>query len=142
LGVGVGGVLVARYGVMRALLLGGILQAVSNLLFSLQAMIGHDNVMLAVSIAGDNFTGGIGSSAFVAYLSMLCNRAFTATQYALLSSFMAVGRTMLASGGGWLADHTDWVTFFALTTLLAIPGLVLLLYLWRLERGAKATQPA
>jgi PAT family beta-lactamase induction signal transducer AmpG len=139
-GIAVGGIVVARYGVMRALLLGGVLQAVSNLLFSLQAAIGHDTAMLAVSIGGDNFTGGIGSAAFVAYLSMLCNRAFTATQYALLTSFMAVGRTILASAGGWLADHVDWVSFFALTALLAIPGLALLLYLWRHER--RAPRPA
>ncbi len=141
-GVAVGGVVVARYGVMGGLLLGGILQAVTNLLFSLQAVVGHDNAMLAVSIGADNFTNGIGSAAFVAYLSLLCNRAFTATQYALLTSFMAVGRTILASGGGWLADHTDWASFFALTALLAIPGLALLLYLWRLERKHGAAQPA
>ncbi|MEO8558293.1 MAG: AmpG family muropeptide MFS transporter [Rhodospirillales bacterium] len=139
-GVAIGGIIVARYGVMRALLVGGILQAVSNLLFSLQALIGHDTAMLAVSIGGDNFTGGIGSAAFVAYLSMLCNRAFTATQYALLTSFMAVGRTLLASGGGWLADNVDWVSFFALTALLAIPGLLLLFYLWRLDRKPSAAQ--
>jgi PAT family beta-lactamase induction signal transducer AmpG len=131
IGIGVGGVLVARYGVFKALLVGGILQALTNFLFALQAMVGHDNLMLALSISGDNFTGGIGSAAFVAYLSLLCNRAFTATQYALLTSFMAVGRTLLASGGGWLADHTDWVSFFSLTAFLAIPGLALLFYLWR-----------
>ncbi len=141
-GIAVGGIVVARYGVMRALLIGGVLQAVANLLFSVQAMVGHDTAMLAVSIGGDNFAGGIGSAAFVAYLSMLCNRAFTATQYALLTSFMAVGRTILASAGGWLADHTDWVTFFALTALLAIPGLVLLIFLWRLDRKPVAAPSA
>lgn len=141
-GVAMGGVVVARYGVMGGLLLGGILQAATNLLFSLQAVVGHDNAMLAVSIGADNFTNGIGSAAFVAYLSLLCNRAFTATQYALLTSFMAVGRTVLASGGGWLADHTDWASFFALSALLAIPGLALLLYLWRLDRKQQASQPA
>lgn len=138
-GIGVGGILVARYGVFKALLIGGILQALTNFLFALQAMVGHDNLMLAVSISGDNFTGGIGSAAFVAYLSLLCNRAFTATQYALLTSFMAVGRTMLASGGGWLADHTDWVSFFSLTAFLAIPGMLLLFYVWR--RSPVATSP-
>jgi len=130
-GIAAGGVLVARYGILKALLIGGILQAVTNLLFALQAVIGHDNLMLAVSIGGDNFTGGIGSAAFVAYLSVLCNRSFTATQYALLTSFMAVGRTILASGGGWLADHTDWVTFFILTAFLAVPGMLLLALLWK-----------
>ena len=88
--------------------------------------------MLTVAIGADNFTGGLGSAAFVAYLSSLCNRAFTATQYALLTSLMAAGRTMLSSGGGWLADNTDWASFFVLTTLLALPGLLLLFWLSRL----------
>jgi PAT family beta-lactamase induction signal transducer AmpG len=86
---------------------------------------------LTVAIGADNFTGGLGSAAFVAYLSSLCNVAFTGTQYALLTSLMAIGRTVLSAGGGWLADHTDWVSFFVLTTALAIPGLVLLAFLMR-----------
>lgn len=131
IGIAVGGILVARYGIFKALLIGGVLQALTNFLFAVQAMVGHDSLMLAVSIGSDNFTGGIGSAAFVAYLSLLCNRSFTATQYALLTSFMAVGRTILASGGGWLADNTDWVSFFSLTAFLAVPGLILLFYLWR-----------
>src|SRR3546814_6202662 len=80
--------------------------------------------MLAVTISADNFTGGLGSAAFVAYLSSLCNNAFTGTQYALLTSLMAAGRTVLSSGGGWLADQMDWVSFFIITTGLAIPGLL------------------
>lgn len=131
LGVAVGGAMVARYGVMRALLIGGILQAVTNLLFAVQAMLGHDLMMLTVSIGADNFTGGLGSAAFVAYLSGLCNRQFTATQYALLSSFMAAGRTILASGGGFLAEYLDWVSFFVATAFLAVPGLLLLAWLRR-----------
>ena len=127
-----GGVLVARLGVLKALVVGGILQAVTNLLFALLAVIGRDLTMLTVAIGADNFTGGLGSAAFVAYLSSLCNRAFTATQYALLTSLMAAGRTILSSGGGWLADRTDWASFFVLTTLLAIPGLLLLFWLSRL----------
>ena len=127
-----GGVLVARLGFFKALVIGGILQAVTNLLFALLAVSGKDLMMLTVAIGADNFTGGLGSAAFVAYLSSLCSRAFTATQYALLTSLMAVGRTMLSSGGGWLADHMDWATFFVLTTLLAVPGLLLLLWLSRL----------
>ncbi len=132
LGVFAGGVLVARYGVFRALLAGGILQAASNLLFAAQAAIGPDIAFLALTIGADNFTGGLGSAAFVAYLSSLCNVAFTGTQYALLTSFMAFGRTVLSSGGGWLADQMDWVTFFVLTTGLAVPGLLLLFWLMRL----------
>jgi MFS family permease len=105
---------------------------VQGWLFALLAVSGKDLMMLTVAIGADNFTGGLGSAAFVAYLSSLCSRAFTATQYALLTSLMAVGRTMLSSGGGWLADHMNWASFFVLTTLLAVPGLLLLLWLSRL----------
>jgi len=127
-----GGLLVARLGLFKALVVGGILQAVTNLLFALLAVTGKDLSLLTVAIGADNFTGGLGSAAFVAYLSSLCNRAFTATQYALLTSLMAAGRTILSSGGGWLADHTDWASFFVLTTFLAVPGLLLLFWLSRL----------
>jgi PAT family beta-lactamase induction signal transducer AmpG len=131
-----GGALVARIGLFKALVVGGVLQAVTNLLFALLAVTGKDLTMLAVAIGADNFTGGLGSAAFVGYLSGLCNRAFTGTQYALLTSFMAAGRTMLSSGGGWLADHMDWASFFMLTTLLAVPGLLLLFWLTRLYPAA------
>ncbi len=138
-----GGVVVARLGVMRALLVGGILQAATNLLFAVQAAVGHDLAMLALTIGADNFTGGMGSAAFVAYLSVLCNTRFTATQYALLTSFMAQGRTLLSTGSGWLADHMDWISFFVATTFLAIPGLVLLFWLMRLAPDSlRAPVPA
>ena len=77
----------------------------------------------------------------MAYLSALCNVAFTATQYALLTSFMAVGRTLLSSGSGWLATELGWTNFFIVSTGLAIPGLILLVWLMRLyptERAAHA----
>ena len=131
-----GGLLVARFGIFPALLAGGVLQAVTNLLFAAQAAIGHDIAFLALAIGVDNFSGGLGSAAFVAYLSSLCNVAFTGTQYALLTSFMAFGRTVLSSGGGWLADQMDWVLFFVLTTGLAVPGLLLLFWLMRQPRLA------
>ncbi|MEO5331663.1 MAG: AmpG family muropeptide MFS transporter [Magnetococcus sp. YQC-5] len=120
-----GGILTERLGIMRALWYCGVLQMVSNLMFVLLAWMGHSMEMLIVTIALENIAGGMGTSAFVAYLSRLCNVAYTATQYALLSSFMAFGRTLLASSGGWLADHVSWATFFLLTTLAAIPGLLL-----------------
>ena len=141
LGVFAGGLLVARYDVFRALLVGGILQAASNLLFAAQAAIGPDISFLALTIGADNFTGGLGSAAFVAYLSGLCNVAFTGTQYALLTSFMAAGRTVLSSGGGWLADQMDWIMFFVLTTGLAVPGLLLLLILMRLPAARLLRAP-
>ena len=88
---------------------------------------------LALAVGADNFTGGLGSTAFVAYLSSLCAREFSATQFALLTSFMAFGRTAMSAGGGWLADQLDWVAFFTASTLLAIPGLILL---WLILRRA------
>lgn len=133
----IGGIAVARYGTLKALLIGGILQAASNGVFALQAWIGPELPMLFVTIGIENLTGGIGTIAFVAYLSGLCNIAYTATQFALLSSLMAFTRTVLASGGGWLADNIDWVSYFLLTGLAAIPGLMMLLWLMK-----RAPRPA
>jgi PAT family beta-lactamase induction signal transducer AmpG len=130
-GVFAGGLLVFRLGILKALVIGGILQAVTNLLFAVQAVMGHEIAMLIVAIGADNITGGLGSAAFVAYTSRLCNTAFTGTQFALLTSFMAMGRTVLSSGSGWLAEQLDWVVFFIATTGLAVPGLVILFWMFR-----------
>jgi len=113
-----------------------VLQAITNLLFVWLAAAGHDRGVLAVAICADAFTGGIGGTAFVGYLSSLCSTGFAATQYALLTSFMAAGRTSFAAAGGFLAKHTEWGQFFALSTLLAIPGLALLAFLARAQRSS------
>lgn len=130
-GLAVGGAMVYRLGMYQALLACGVLQAVSNLMYALQSVVGHDVAMLTVTIGIENFTGGMGSAAFVAYLSSLCNVAFTATQYALLSSLATVGRTTLSASGGWLSDQLDWVAFFTLTTAAAVPGILMVLWLMR-----------
>ncbi len=124
-----GGILVARFGIMKALLYAGILQCIANLAFTVQALIGYSIPMLAVTISVENLTAGMATTAFIAYLSSLCNIAYTATQFALFTSLMNVTRTVFASGGGWLADHMDWSIYFLLTTFAAIPGLVILLWL-------------
>lgn len=142
LGVAAGGVMVSRYGIFRALILGGILQAVTNVLYAWVAMRGHDLTALTVTIGADNFANGLGSAAFVAYLSSLCNVAFTGTQYALLSSFMATGRTMLSSGSGWLAETLGWAPFFVATMFLAVPGLLLIWWLMRLYPPEKKSTAA
>jgi PAT family beta-lactamase induction signal transducer AmpG len=105
--------------------------------FALQAWIGPELPMLFVTIGVENLTGGIGTIAFVAYLSGLCNMAYTATQFALFSSLMAFTRTVLASGGGWLADQIDWVSYFLLTGFAAIPGLMMLVWLMRRQVSPK-----
>ena len=138
IGVFLGGALVYRVGLMKALLLAGILQMLSNLMFVAQAMVGHDIAFLIATIGIENLSGGMGSAAFVAYLSGLCNVAYTATQYALLSSLMAVPRTVLAASGGWFAETLGWVPFFLLTTVAALPGLLILLWLMRREPQALA----
>jgi PAT family beta-lactamase induction signal transducer AmpG len=142
LGVAAGGLMVARYGLFPTLLAGGILQAAANLLYAVLAGIGHDILWLGIVIGADNFAGGIGSAAFVAYLSSLCNVAFTGTQYALLTSFMAIGRTALSSGAGWLATVLGWPAFFIATTFLAVPGLLLLFWLARLYPAPAGPPPA
>ena len=126
IGAVIGGVMVDRLGILKSLFVCGILQMFSNLMFAVLAMVGHDLRVLTLAIAVENLSGGMGTAAFVAYLSSLCNVAYTATQYALLTSFMAFGRTVLTSSGGWLADQMDWVSFFVLTTVAALPGLLLL----------------
>ena len=126
-----GGILLARIGLMKGLFVCGVLMAASNLVFVVQAWAGRDLAMLAVTIAVENVTTGMGTAAFVAYLSSLCNVAYTATQYALLTSLMAFSRTVMSSGAGWLADRMDWVSFFVLSTFAALPGLVLLWWMIR-----------
>ena len=143
-GVAAGGAMVYRLGVLRSLLIGGVLQGLSNLAYVVQAIAGHDVLVLTVVIFVENFCGGLGSAAFVAYLSGLCAVAFTATQYALLSSLASVGRTFLSSGGGWLSERMDWVPFFLATTAAAAPGLLLLVYLMRVlppTPGASTATP-
>ncbi len=130
-GTFLGGVIVARMGIFRALLLCGVLQMVSNLMFAAQALAGHDIAFLTATIAIENLSGGMGSAAFVAYISGLCNVAYTGTQYALLSSLAVSGRTVLSAGGGVLVEQLGWVQFFVASTLAAVPGLILLLWMMR-----------
>ncbi|MFZ1415385.1 MAG: MFS transporter [Defluviicoccus sp.] len=135
----IGGAVMARLGMMAGLLVCGVLMAASNLVFVLQAWAGADITMLAITIATENITTGMGTTAFVAYLSGLCNVAYTATQYALLTSLMALSRTALSSGAGWLADRLSWPDFFIVTTLAALPGLMLLV--WMMRRYPLAGRP-
>ena len=125
-----GGTLARAYPLVTCLWIGGVLQMVSNLAFSVQALVGVNTAALTATIVVENFTGAIGTVVFVAYLSALCGvRAHTATQYALLTALTAVGRTFLASGGGFIAEATGWPLFFAITALAGLPGLALLAYL-------------
>jgi PAT family beta-lactamase induction signal transducer AmpG len=88
-----------------------------------------------LTIGTENLTNGMGSAAFVAYLSGLCSTAFTATQYALLSSLAMVSVNVLSAGGGFLVDQMGWIRFFALATVACLPGLGLLVWIMRLQAG-------
>ncbi len=135
LGALIGGAVTARLGIFRALLLCGVMQSAGNLFYVLQAIGGHRLDYLALCVVAENLTGAMAGAALVAYLSELCSPAFTATQYALLSSLSAVGRTMVASSGGILAEQLGWVRFFELTTIVTLPALVLLIWLARSARS-------
>ncbi len=129
-----GGSLMVRLGLFRSLLGFGILQAISNLSFMLLAWIGKSYGMLIFAVAFENFSGGMGTAAFVSLLMAMCNHRFTATQYALLSSLAALGRIFIGPTSGFLVESVGWSSFFFITTLTALPGLVLL---WWLRQDVK-----
>lgn len=139
IGALLGGIVAARYGILRSLLLCGILQSAGNLFYVLQAIQGHKIFYLALCVTAENLTGAMAGAALVAYLSSLCSPAFTATQYALLSSLASVGRTLFASSGGVLADALGWVPFFLLTTVVTLPAL--LLFAWIAQRQPATEVP-
>jgi MFS transporter, PAT family, beta-lactamase induction signal transducer AmpG len=127
-----GGFVARSFSLSTTLWIGGLLQAVAILPFSWQAIVGHDLAWLTFAITAEQFTAGLGTVAFVAYLSALCgNPLHTATQYALLTALMALGRTVFAAGSGYMAEATGWFGYFLLCTLFAIPSFVLLAYLQR-----------
>jgi PAT family beta-lactamase induction signal transducer AmpG len=137
-GAALGGVLALRYGVMRILMLGAVLSALTNLLFAWLATRGHDLPALVFAISADNLSAGIASAAFVAYLSGLTNVAYSATQYALFSSVMLLLPKFVGGWSGWAVDNFGYPAFFVGTALLGLPVLVLT---WLASRLA-ATPPA
>jgi MFS transporter, PAT family, beta-lactamase induction signal transducer AmpG len=126
-----GGLLVRHLGTLRALWIGGFLQAASNLVFIWQAHVGAHPWALVVTISVENLSGGLGTAAFVAYLSGLCDRRYTATQYALLTAASSVILTVMGGASGVLAQSLGWSLYFMTTALLALPGLLLLAWLTR-----------
>jgi len=120
-----GGVLAMRLGLMRVMMLGAVLSAASNLLFALLATRGHDLTGLILVVSADNFSGGIASAAFIAYLSSLTNVNYSATQYALFSSMMLLLPKFLAGYSGRYVDAFGYSDFFVATALLGLPVLLL-----------------
>jgi MFS transporter, PAT family, beta-lactamase induction signal transducer AmpG len=123
--------LLAWLGMGRALFVSGVLMMVSNLTFAVLASQGHSNLWLTIAVATEQVTSGLGLTIFVTYLSGLSSLAYTATQFALLSSLAGVGRTWLSSPAGLIAEELGWVGFWVMTAVVALPGMLLLWILWR-----------
>lgn len=138
MGALLGGAWMIQLGLYRALLLFGILQAVTNLGFMALAIAGKSYPLMVTAVAAENLCGGMGTAAFVALLMTLCDRRFSATQYALLSALAAVGRVYVGPVSGVLVSALGWAPFFFMTFLIALPGL-LLLWIMR-DRLAPAPQ--
>ncbi|MBW1816394.1 MAG: AmpG family muropeptide MFS transporter [Deltaproteobacteria bacterium] len=123
----IGGVMMFRLGIHRALWVFGVLQAASTACFAVLARIGHSVPALSGVIGFENLSGGMGTAAYAAFMASITNRKFTATQYALLTSLMGVPRVMASAPTGFLAKIMGWEGFFIACTLIAIPGMLLLL---------------
>ena len=126
-----GGIFVIRSGVLKAMFFAGILMAGTNLLFSVLAWTGKSDLMFAIAVIFDDIAAAFATVAFVAFISLLVDRTYTATQYALLASIGTAGRTTLASSSGALVDwlNGDWGIFFIMTALMVIPSLIILWYM-------------
>lgn len=127
----IGSLFNTRYGIVKGLFISGIAMAASNLMFSLIALVGPDEALYAMAIFVDGFTQAWSLVAMVAFISMLCDRAFSATHYALLASLGNLGRALLSSYSGILVDWLDgdWAVFFLLTSLMVIPSLIFLYFI-------------
>ena len=131
-GIFIGGALYAQLGMKRSVLVSLLLMAVSNLSFAGLAALGHSNALLGFAIGFENIASGIGGVVVVAYLSALCNLAFTATQFALLSAAASVvGRLLTGTTAGALIESLGYVQFYVLTFVVALPGVFLYLFMLR-----------
>ncbi|RWR00667.1 muropeptide transporter [[Pantoea] beijingensis] len=121
-----GGVLMQRLSLFRALMLFGLLQAISNLGYWILAVTDKHMFSMASAVFVENLCGGMGTAAFVALLMTLCNKSFSATQFALLSALSAIGRVYVGPVAGWFVELWGWPAFYAFSVIAALPGLLLL----------------
>lgn len=126
-----GGVAVKKWGLRKSLISACVLQGLTNLVYIAQSYAGNNIYLLSLTVCADNLAGGMATTALVAYLSSLCNVAYSATQYALLSSLMSLARDVISSSSGYVAELTSWPLFFAISSALVLPPLVLLWYMVR-----------
>ncbi len=128
LGAVTAGLFMVRLRLFTALMVFGILQAVSNLMFLVLALVGKDYTMMTITIVVEQFCGGLGTAAFLALLMSLCNPRFTATQFTLLAALSSVGRESLGPLAGYLVTHYGFIPFFISTFIASFPGLIILYY--------------
>ncbi len=129
LGVFVGGLFMTRVGLFKALLTFGVLAAITNLTYMVLAIVGKDLSIACTAVLIENICAGMGTAAFVALIMSLCSPAYTATQFALLTSLAAVGRIYVGPASGLMVKAFGWAWFYSFSALVAIPGLLLLIYL-------------
>jgi len=134
-GAALGGILVVRYGIMRPMLLGAVMVAGTNLLFAVMATMEPNLNFLAIVIGADSLSGGLATSAFIAYLSSLTNKAYTATQYALFSSLMTLIPKIISGFSGVVVDAQGYAFFFVYSAITGIPAIVLVLYLMKKQKS-------
>ena len=127
----IGGILTVKIGLVRSIFIAGIFMAVTNLLFSFLFWTGKNYLIFSVAVILDDLAAAFATVAFVAFISVLVNRQYTATQYALLASIGTLGRTTLASSSGSLVDYLngDWGLFFIITCVMVVPSLILIFFL-------------
>ncbi|KEO87473.1 MFS transporter [Erythrobacter sp. JL475] len=148
IGVFIGGIIYARLGLKKSVLIALILMAISNVSFAALAAVGHSNIGMAAAIGFENFASGYGGVVVVAYFSALCDLRFTAAQYALISAGASiVGRLLTGTTAGSLIEALGYVNFYLLTTVLAFPGIILFWWMMRTglvdeAMGTAGTEPA
>jgi PAT family beta-lactamase induction signal transducer AmpG len=134
-GSAVCGLLVVKWGILRCLLVGAVAVASTNVLFAGLALLPPDISYLAIVISADNLSGGFAATAFIAYLSSLTNRAYTATQYALFSSLITLPGKFMSGFSGLVVDGAGYFTFFLIAAALGIPAIMMVTWMLRRERG-------
>jgi len=139
-GAALGGALVIRYGIMRPLLLGAVLVAVTNLLFAVLAVSKPSLLLLAGVVSADNLSGGIATSVFIAYLSSLTSTAYTATQYALFSSLMTLPAQLLGGFSGIVVDSYGYTVFFIYASTVGLPAIILVFFLMCHQGQSKSVE--
>lgn len=136
-----GGIFVVRYGVFGPLVAGATMVALTNLLFAQLSLIGPDLHWLTLAISADNLSGGFSNAVFVAYLSGLTNRSYTATQYALFSSVMTLPGKFVSGFSGMVVAHSSYTFFFTYAAIMGVPAILLALYIWQRDKRSLSLSP-